>query len=185
VLRERWEELQFEEIGQAYRPYRQVLTDSLGRWGAERGYRWNDQDGRALVRSMESWQPFPDTVGALRRVKEAGLRIWIVSNTDRSILAHTLRQMDVEFDGWTVAEEARAYKPSLKPFERAITDIAEHPGHILHVAFGFKYDIPPAQRLGFRTGWLNRKREQRPGDEQPDYEWDSLWGLADMADDLA
>ena len=40
----------------------------------ERGYRWNESEGRALVRSMESWQPFPDTIPALRRATEAGLR---------------------------------------------------------------------------------------------------------------
>ena len=104
-LRARWEVLQFERLGAPYRAYREVLADSLSEWAGERGYRWNDRDGEALARAMESWQPFPDTVPALRAAKEAGLRLWIISNTDRAIIEHSLRHLEVEFDGVTVAAD--------------------------------------------------------------------------------
>jgi 2-haloacid dehalogenase len=182
ALRERWEQLQFERIQGDYRPYAEVLRDSLEDWAKERGYRWDDRDGEALVRAMESWQPFPDTVPALRRAAAAGLALTIVSNTDRAIMAHTLRQLDLEFDNVVVAEDVRAYKPSHEPFERALEVTGEAPGRILHVAFGFKYDIGPARRLGFRTAWVNRHAEEAPGPEHPDHEWRDLWGLAELAE---
>lgn len=181
AMRERWEELQFELIRGEYRRYADVLRDSLCEWAGERGYRWNETEGHALVRAMESWQPFPDTVPALRRAKEAGLRLVILSNTDRSIMEHTLRQLEVEFDDVVVAQDAKAYKPALGPFELAHERIRGDAGQILHVAFGFKYDIGPAKRIGFRTAWVNRKREERPGPDEPDFEWDSLWPLAEVA----
>jgi 2-haloacid dehalogenase len=161
-----------------------VLGDSLSEWESERGYRWNERDGQALLRSMESWQPFPDTAPALRRAKAAGLRLVIVSNTDRSIMEHTLRQLEVDFDDVVVAEDVRAYKPGLRPFERALAVTGESPERILHVAFGFKYDIGPAQRLGMGTAWVNRHQEAPPGDERPDHEWRDLWGLAELAESL-
>jgi 2-haloacid dehalogenase len=184
VLRERWEELQFERIQGDYRPYADVLRDSLCEWANERGYRWNDRDGHALVRSMESWQPFPETGPALRRAKAAGLRLVIVSNTDRSIMEHTLRQLELELDvdDVVVAQDCRAYKPSLAPFELALERIGERPERILHVAFGFKYDIRPAAALGFRTAWVNRHGEPPPGDRAADHEWRDLWGLAELAE---
>jgi 2-haloacid dehalogenase len=182
VLRERWEELQFERIQGDYRHYADVLHDSLCEWANERGYRWNDRDGDALVRSMESWQPFPETAPALRRAKAAGLRLVIVSNTDRSIIQHTLRQLEVEFDEVVVAEDCRAYKPSVAPFDLALVQIGEPAERILHVAFGFKYDNRPATTLGFHTAWVNRHGEAPPGDETPDHEWRDLWGLAELAD---
>jgi 2-haloacid dehalogenase len=182
ALRERWEELQFERLQGEYRSYRQVLRESLAALAAERGYGVSDEDGEALARAMESWQPFPDTVPALRLAREAGLRLAIVSNTDRAIIDHTLLQLEVGFDHVLVAEDCRAYKPSLAPFERALELIREPPEAVLHVAFGFKYDIGPAQRVGFRTAWVNRKREPPPGPERPDYEWDSLWGLAELVE---
>lgn len=179
-LRERWEALQFERVQGPYRSYREVLADSLSAWAGERGYRWNTRDGEALARSMESWQPFPDTVPALRAAREAGLRLWIVSNTDRAIIAHTLRHLEVEFDGVTVAEDARAYKPAEAPFELALGAIGERPERVLHVAFGFKYDIAQAAHQGMRTAWVNRKGEPRPGGAEPDHEWSDLWPLAKL-----
>jgi 2-haloacid dehalogenase len=180
-MRERWEELQFKLVQGDYRRYTDILRDSLTEWASECGYRWNEKDGHALAHAMGCWQPFPDTVPALRRAKEAGLKLAIVSNTDRSIMEHTLGQLEVEFDEVVVAEDARAYKPALAPFELAHARIGEDAAHVLHVAFGFKYDIGPAKRIGFRTAWVNRKREERPGPDEPDFEWDSLWPLADVA----
>jgi 2-haloacid dehalogenase len=181
ALRERWEELQFDFIRGRYLRYADVLRESLAEWTNERGYRWNENEAHALRRAMESWQPFPDTVPALRRAREAGLRLAIISNTDRSIMDHTLRQLEVEFDEVVVAEDVKAYKPADHPFELALDRIGERPERILHVAFGFKYDIGPAKAVGFRTAWVNRKREQRPGADVPDFEWDSLWPLAEVA----
>jgi 2-haloacid dehalogenase len=179
-LRERWEEIQFERIQGDWRCYRDVLAASLADWAGERGYRFNENDGEQLARSMESWQPFPDTVPALRAARDAGLRLWIISNTDHAILEHSLRHLEVEFAGVTVAEECRAYKPSTVPFERALHEIGVPREQILHAAFGFKYDIGPAQRLGLRTAWVNRKREPAPGPEQADHVWTDLWPLADL-----
>jgi 2-haloacid dehalogenase len=180
ALRERWEELQFERVTSEYRHYADVLKDSLSEWANERDFRWNERDGDALLHSMESWQPFPDTVPALRRARKAGLRLAIISNTDRSIMAHTLRQLGIEFDEVVVAEDVRAYKPAVAPFERALELLGEDPERILHVAFGFKYDIRTAQRVGFRTAWVNRHAEPPPGDATPDYEWRDLWGLPEL-----
>jgi 2-haloacid dehalogenase len=180
-LRARWEELQFERLQGDYRAYREVLADSLSEWAGERGYRWNSRDGEALARSMESWQPFPDTVPALRAAKQAGLRLWIISNTDRTIMEHSLRHLEVEFDGVTVAEDCRAYKPSDAPFQHALREIGAPPEEILHVAFGFKYDIGTAQQLGLRTAWVNRGQTPAPGPERPDHEWTDLWPLAALA----
>jgi 2-haloacid dehalogenase len=181
-LRERWEAIQFELIQGDYRPYKQILADSLRLWMDERGYGWREGDGEALVRSMRSWQPFPDTRPALTRTREAGMRLVIISNTDRDIIEHSLRQMELPFDDVIVAEDCGAYKPSESVFRQALERIGDDPSKVLHVAFGFKYDIAPAQRLGCRTAWVNRHAESAPGEERPDHEWRDLWGLADYAE---
>ena len=161
--RDRWEALQFELIQGNYRPYREILTESLRAWMAERGYPWDPAEGEALLRSIRSWQPFPDTRPALRQAKARGLRLVIISNTDRDIIEHTLRQIELPFDDVITAEDCGAYKPALTVFEQALARIGESPERILHVAFGFKYDIGPAQRLGYRTAWVNRRVEATPG----------------------
>ena len=181
ALRDRWEAIQFEVIQGPYRPYKDVLAESLRRWMDERGYPWRAEEGAALVRAMRSWQPFPDTRPALRQAKDAGLRLVIISNTDRDIIEHTLRHLEVPFDMVVTAEDCQAYKPARSVFEQALGRIGEPPRHVLHVAFGFKYDIGPAQALGCRTAWINRRVEAPPGPERPDYTWRDLWGLAELA----
>jgi 2-haloalkanoic acid dehalogenase type II len=181
-LRERWEAIQFDVIQGEYRRYADVLAESLRLLAEERGWPYDQGEGKALARSMRSWQPFPDTGPALRRAREAGIRLVIVSNTDNDILEHTVRQIEVPVDDFVTAEDVGSYKPADAHFERALELIGEPPERILHVAFGFKYDIGPAQRFGMRTAWVNRHAEPRPGDAVPDYEWRDLWDLAELAE---
>jgi 2-haloalkanoic acid dehalogenase type II len=180
ALRERWEALQFDLLQGQYRPYKEILAESLRLWVNERGYAWDDADGAALVRSMRSWQPFPDTRPALLQAKDQGLRLVIISNTDRDIIEHTLRHLAVPFDDVITAQDCGAYKPARTVFEQALARIGEPPEQILHVAFGFKYDIGPAQAMGCRTAWVNRFTEPKPGLAVPDYQWRDLWGLAEL-----
>jgi 2-haloacid dehalogenase len=180
-LRERWEAIQFEVIQGEYRRYADVLAESLRLLAEERGWPYSQEDGKALARAMRSWQPFPDTAPALRRARDSGLRLIIVSNTDRDIIEHSLRQIEVPVDDAVTAEDVRSYKPATPHFERALEVAGVPAEQILHVAFGFKYDIGPAQELGFRTAWVNRRCEPRPGPARPDLEWRDLWGLAELA----
>ena len=181
-LRERWEAIQFEVIQGDYRPYREVLAESLRLLAAERGWRYSDEDGKALTRSMRSWQPFPDTTPALQRAHDAGLRLIIVSNTDRDIIEHSLRHIEAPIEAAVTAEDVGSYKPAPAHFERTLEVAGVPAEQILHVAFGFKYDIGPAQQLGFRSAWVNRHAEPRPGPAVPDHEWRDLWGLAELAE---
>jgi 2-haloalkanoic acid dehalogenase type II len=180
-LRDRWEAIQFDLLQGDYLPYREVLAQSLRAWMDERGYPWRDEEGEALLRSMCSWQPFPDTRLALLRARESGLQLAIISNTDRDIIEHTLRHIGVPFDAVITAQDAGAYKPDDAVFEHALAQLGLPAEEILHVAFGFKYDIGPAARQGMRTAWVNRHAEPPPGAERFDYEWRDLWPLAGVA----
>ena len=184
LLRRRWEEIQFEHIQQDYRSYNVVLEESLREWVGERGYRWNVNVGYDFARSMQSWQPFPDTIPALTRLREAGVPLAIVSNSENAIMDHTLRQLaPLEFDHVVLADEVRCYKPDRRPFTRMLDKLSAAPEDVLHVAFGFKYDIGRAKDLGMQTAWINRHRQPLPDpDTVPDHEWRDLWGLAELAE---
>jgi 2-haloacid dehalogenase len=177
VLRERWEQIQFDLIQGPYQKYETILAESLRLWCAERGYDWQDQLGKDLARSMRCWQPFHDVKSPLAKARDAGLKLVIISNTDRAIIEHSLRHLDVTFDLVITAEDCGAYKPSLTVFEHALDCIGESPGQILHAAFGYKYDLGPAQSLGFQTVWIDRDAAPWPGQLIPDAQWPNLWPL--------
>lgn len=182
ALRERWEAIQFGIIQGPYRDYKTILAESLRAWCAERGYPYTEADGLALARSMRSWPPFHDTKPALERVRAAGIKLWIISNSDHDLISHSLKHIGLPFDGLVLAEDCRAYKPADTVFEQALARIGEKPERMLHVAFGFKYDIGPAQRYGWHSAWINRNAEPKPGAEHPDFIWRDLWGMADFAE---
>jgi 2-haloacid dehalogenase len=180
-LRERWEAIQFEVIQGAYKPYKQVLAEATLAWCRDVGVPDNEAYGPAIVDSMRAWQPFPDTRPALTQVRDAGVRLVILSNTDRDVIEHTLKHIGVPFDDVVTAEDVGAYKPSLTGFEHVLERVGEEPSDIVHVAFGFKYDIKPAKELGMGSAWINRHQEPLPDrGTVPDYEWRDLWGLAEL-----
>lgn len=181
-LRTRWEEIQFEVIQGPYRTYKEALAESVLAWCREMGVPDREAYANALADSMRAWQPFPDTRPALEQVRAAGVKLVILSNTDRDIIEHTLKQIGVPFDDVITAEDVGAYKPSLTGFERLLERVGEDPADIVHVAFGFKYDIGPAKQVGMGSAWVNRHQEPLPDpDTVPDHEWRDLWGLAELS----
>ena len=174
--------MQFEILGESYRSYKEVLAESLRRLCREWGWTYDDELAADFVRSMRSWQPFPDTFPALSRARAAGLRLVIFSNTDNDIVEHSLRHMRVPFDEVVTAEDCGTYKPDPAFFDQALERVGTDPERILHVAFGFKYDNAPAKAAGMSTAWVNRHAEPQPDGEPADFEWRDLWGLAALAD---
>jgi 2-haloacid dehalogenase len=180
ALRQQWEAIQFDIIRGPYQPYKAVLAASLAAWARERNLPYHDEDGAALVRAMRSWQPFPDTIPALTRARDAGLKLAILSNTDRDIIAHSLKHLEVPFDVIVTAEDCGSYKPSPANLQRLLAELNVPAEGVMHVAFGFKYDIGPANDAGMRSAWVNRHAEETPPGAEPNYVWRDLWGLPQL-----
>jgi 2-haloacid dehalogenase len=116
---------------------------------------------RSLPDSLPAWKPWPDTVAALRELKTR-FRLAILSNVDDDLFAHTRPQLEVDFDEVITAQQAQAYKPSLKLFELALSRINAPAHRVLHVGQSIYHDVIPAQALGLATVWVNRP-SARPG----------------------
>jgi 2-haloalkanoic acid dehalogenase type II len=180
ALRRRWEAIQFALVQDPYRPYKEILAASLQQWAKERDLPYREEDGEALIRSMRSWQPFPDTRPALLQAREQGVQLAILSNTDRDIIAHSLQHLDIPFDLVVTAEDVGAYKPSSANFSRLLDELGRPAESLLHVAFGFKYDIGPANAAGIRSAWVNRHVAPTPPGAEPDFIWRDLWSLPQL-----
>ena len=182
VLRAR-EDIEFELIQGAYRRYRDILSLSLKEAFYRFSIQYSDRDGEQLAESMSEWPVFEETRPALERLADKSGLV-IISNIDNDIIEKTRSTLGVSFRLTVTAQDSRAYKPSIKPFELAVRKLHCKPGEILHVSSGFRYDIPPARELGFKTVWINRKHEKKPTDHQVDYEFESLAKLAEFVDTL-
>ena len=166
-----------------YRRYSEVLQSVVRQFGAQLGFPPTDQEVRSLPDSLPHWKPWPDTVRALREIKNR-FRVAVISNVDDDLFAATQPQLGVEFDQVTTAQQAKAYKPSLKIFELALRRVGVPAHRILHIGQSVYHDVLPAQALGLASVWVNRPSARagvgavKAVDGQPDLQVSSLAELA-------
>jgi 2-haloacid dehalogenase len=137
------------------RCYRDVLHSVVDQFGERFGFAPGDQEAGSLAESLKKWKPWPDTIAALR-VLETHFQLAIISNVDDDLFAATRPQLEVDFAQIITAQQARAYKPSLKIFELALSRIGVPAHRVLHVGQSLYHDVIPAQLLGLATVWVNR-----------------------------
>jgi 2-haloacid dehalogenase len=169
-----------------FQPYREVLSSVVRQFGDEQGFAPTAAEMRSLPDSLANWKPWPDTVAALRQLKTR-FRLAILSNVDDDLFSSTRPKLEVEFDEVITAQQAQAYKPSLKLFELALSRINAPAHRVLHVGQSIYHDVVPAQSLGLATVWVNRP-SARPGvgavkaaEAAPDLTVTSLAELAGLA----
>jgi 2-haloacid dehalogenase len=169
-----------------YVAYRVVLMRVLEGLGVRLGFLPSARELETFSTSVRDWPAFPDSPGALRRLKSRH-KLAIISNIDDDLFAHSARRLEVPFDWVVTAQQIRSYKPSLENFRRAHERIGVAPARILHVAQSLFHDIAPARRLGLSTVWVNR-RHGKPGagatpraHAEPDLEVPDLQTLAQRA----
>jgi 2-haloacid dehalogenase len=175
----------FEAIAEQgeYRLYRDVLQTVVQKFGEQLGFAPTDQEARSLPESLPNWKPWPDTVSALRELRSR-FRLAIISNVDDDLFAATRPQLQVEFDPVITAQQAQAYKPSLKTFELALRRVGVPAHRVLHVGQSIYHDVIPAQSLGLATVWVNRPSPRsgvgavKAADGHPDLQVSSLAELA-------
>ncbi len=163
TLQTEWEEIQFQFIQEKYRPYRQVLRDTLRMVFNNYRIPTNNEECDEFADSMGYWKPFPDTRDAILELQKL-VKVALITNTDNNIITETEQTIGVKFDEIITAEQAGAYKPSHNGFLLAQERLGLDVSDIWHAGFGFKYDIVPATELGYTTAWINRQGEARPVD---------------------
>jgi 2-haloacid dehalogenase len=160
-----------------YRSYHDVMRETLAQSMRDYGLTYQDADGDALLAAVPTWGPFPDVPPALERLRAAGIKLAIITNSDDAIMARNVANIGVPIDRVITAEEAGAYKPSPVIFDYALRALGRRADEILHVAQGFEYDIVPAHALGWRRVWINRYGKSGDPAYGPYHELPDLSGL--------
>lgn len=179
-------EIEAEAEAREYRAYKEILRAVVRALGSRLGFEASEREQQSFPDSLSSWQPFPDTVPALTRLKQK-LKLGIISNIDDDLFAATAPKLKVDFDYVITAAQARAYKPSLEIFGLAQSRIGLPPEQWLHAAQSVYHDIIPAKTLGVSTVWVNRASPRpnagaaRQAVGKPDLEVSTLGELADLA----
>lgn len=160
-LLELYAEVEAELEKGEYLKYRQVLETAVQRLGERLGFTPSPSEKSSLPDSVQHWPPFPDTIEALRQLKQK-YQLVILSNIDQDLFAGSAKHLQVPFDAIITAEQVKSYKPALNHFTTMLQQLDLSADQVLHVAQSIYHDIVPARSLGLSTVWVNR-RHDRPG----------------------
>jgi 2-haloacid dehalogenase len=150
---------EFEAEAEAgpYRSYREVLASVINRFGDHLGFVPNPEEAHALASSLPNWQPWPDTVGALRRLQER-FRLAIISNIDDDLFAGTRKLLRVNFAHVITAQQATCYKPGLAIFQRALAETAIPPAKFCTSGRVFTMTYARRKLSGYPRFWSTVRR---------------------------
>ena len=168
-----------------WKPYRQILRECVAGLGLRYNFSPTALEMDALPASLPFWPAFPDTIGALGRLKPK-YKLAIISNTDDDLFSATARNLGIEFDYVITAEQCRSYKPSHNNFLTALERIGLPREQVLHVAQSIYHDVVPTRALGIGSVWVNRRKgllgsgATLPAEGRPDLEVTDLQSLADL-----
>jgi 2-haloacid dehalogenase len=186
ALLELYSELELTAEQGEFLRYRDVLQSVVRGVGERLGFVPTEAEVRSLPESLAKWQPFPDTVEALRKLKSR-YQLAVMSNVDDDLFAATAPKLGVAFDQVITAQQAGCYKPCMRMFQLAEDRIGARREHWLHVGQSIYHDVIPAQSLGIAAVWVNRP-SPRPGAGaakaaagEPDLQVPDLQTLAKLA----
>jgi 2-haloacid dehalogenase len=149
-------EIENEVEAGKYIKYWEVLRNVVKKMGDRFNFTPNPTEVDALANSLPNWQPFPDTIEALKILKQK-FNLAVISNVDNELFAETAKYLQVEFDYVITAEQVKSYKPSHNNFHIAFDRIGLPKEKILHVAASVYHDIVPAKALSMTAVWVNRR----------------------------
>ena len=167
--------------------YPEVLAAVHGQLAAEWDVASDPDADAAFGRSIGDWPAFPDTVQALRYLKQH-FRLVVLSNVDRAGFAATLPRLGVAFDAVYTAQDIGSYKPDARNFRYLLERLRElgvEKDGVLHVAQSLFHDHVPANALGLASAWIDRRggaggaTAAVVGDVRWDFRFGSLGELAE------
>lgn len=186
ALLELYSELEASAEAEDFLRYRDVLQSVVRGFGKRLGFSPTEAEVRSLPESLKNWQPFPDTVEAVRKLKSR-YQLAVISNIDDDLFASTAPKLGVAFDYVITAQQAGCYKPCMKIFKLAEERMSVSREQWLHIGQSVYHDVIPAQSLGIATVWVNRPSPRsgsgaaKAASGKPDLEVTNLGTLAKLA----
>ena len=164
--------------------YSDLLAEVHGQLAIEWDVARDQAEDADFGRSIGVWPAFPDTVEALRYLRQH-FRLVILSNVDRDSFRATGQRLGVAFDAVYTAQDIGSYKPDPRNFRYLIDRLREQgvpKEKILHVAQSLFHDHGPAKAMGLSSAWIDRRQDADRG-AMPEVRYDvrftSLGALAE------
>ena len=137
-----------DEVLGAWKPFLEVVQNSIQRTCKAHGVEYRESDGLALYNAVPTWQPHPHVVETLQQIAPH-VPLVILSNSMVDLIPHSVAHLKAPFHAVYTAEEAGAYKPRAQAFEYMFDQLGCGPEQMVHCSSSFRYDQMVAHDLGF------------------------------------
>jgi 2-haloacid dehalogenase len=145
-----WSGYRLDEVLGAWKPYAEVLHNSLERCCRKWGLDFRSEDAAALYSAVPTWGPHEDVPGGLSKIG-GEIPLVILSNAMDEQIHHNVAKLGAPFHAVYTAQQAQAYKPRYQAFEYMFDQLGCDPKDIMHVSSSFRYDQNSATDLGIGT----------------------------------
>jgi 2-haloacid dehalogenase len=133
-----------------YKPFHQIVADSMQRASRRLGLEYREGDARAVYEIVPTFGPYPGVTVALNRLAEA-YPLVIVTNSDTAHAVRLAENLQAPFEVVMSAEQMGVYKPRLRAFEYMFDKLGVAPGELVHVSASPMYDLRPAAVMGIKN----------------------------------
>jgi 2-haloacid dehalogenase len=148
-----------DEVLGPWKPFSDVICDSLRKTLERFHLPYRDADGQALYEAVPTWGPHADVPEALRTLASR-YPLVILSNAADSQVMSNVEKLGAPFHAVYTAEQAGAYKPRFQAFEYLLDRLGCGPKDVLHVSASPRYDLMAADDLGITNKvYVNRGYE--------------------------
>lgn len=164
-----------DECTGEYKPFHQIVADSMERASRRVGLEFRAADARAVYERIPSFGPHPGVTEALNRLAEA-VPLVIITNSDTAHAVQLAENLQAPFDTIISAEQMGMYKPRLGAFEYMFDKLGVTPDEIVHVSASPMYDLRSAAIMGIeKKVYVDRGFEH-------DEHWLGYERITDIAD---
>lgn len=169
-LAERWRDKQLayswlRAASGRHADFRQVTEEALD-WALEAEGLADGALREPLMALYDRLDAYPEALGALRRLREAGHRTAILSNGTPEMLSSAVgsARLDEHLDAVLSVEEVGVFKPHPRVYDLVGRRFGTEPGEVLFVSAN-GWDAAAGTAYGFRAAWVNRRGD--PVDRLP------------------
>lgn len=182
-----WRARQFDycflsSIAGDHEDFFKITGDTLDTAAKQMHLALTPQTRAELMNAYLNLQPWPDAAPTLRRLREAGIRVILLSNFTPEMLRSNVDHAGLAplFDEVVSTEGNGSFKPEPRAYALGMSTLHLRKDEIVFAAFG-GWDAYGAKHFGYRTYWVNRFHlpQERFG-AAPDASSAGMDGLADF-----
>jgi 2-haloacid dehalogenase len=164
-----------------YRQFSHLAIAVLEMKASGFGVKLTGSDIHNVHAALQQLPPFSDVKKQLARLKKAGFRLAILSNSSPAGLNAQVKYAGIAeyFDQLISVHGVSKFKPAAEVYRFALQTLNAQPSEVLFVA-AHHWDLLGASHVGLRTAFLKRPHQSLlPNAIKPDYVIDNLQELAD------